>query len=230
VPEWEPDQRLAFEKEVLGFYISGHPLARFRDLVASLGITTTAELPTKGHGARVLLFGHAAAFKETSTKSGNRMAFFTLEDMDGTVEVTVFPEPYKAAAACLRAREAILVRGRVDDGEKGRVILADDIRLLEQALAESNGRPRNGSASGEPNACRIRVAPGTDPAATLAALKGVCAEHPGRVPVFLHLHVESQEIVVRARGLAVDPSPALCAKVEALLGAGALTVEYAGRA
>lgn len=230
VPEWEPDQRLAFEKEVLGFYISGHPLARFRDLVASLGITTTAELPTKGHGARVLLFGHAAAFKETSTRSGNRMAFFTLEDMDGTVEITVFPEPYKAAAACLHSREAILVRGRVDDGEKGRVILADDIRLLEQALAESNGRQRNGSASGEPNACRIRVAPGTDPATTLAALRQVCAEHPGRVPVFLHLHVESQEIVVRARGLAVDPGPELCAKAEALLGAGAITVEYAGRA
>lgn len=158
------------------------------------------------------------------------MAFFTLEDMDGTVEITVFPEPYKAAAACLHSREAILVRGRVDDGEKGRVILADDIRLLEQALAESNGRQRNGSASGEPNACRIRVAPGTDPATTLAALRQVCAEHPGRVPVFLHLHVESQEIVVRARGLAVDPGPELCAKAEALLGAGAITVEYAGRA
>jgi DNA polymerase-3 subunit alpha len=229
-PEWDDDQRLAFEKEVLGFYISGHPLTRFRGLVEPLGITPTAELAAKSHGARVLLFGHAAAFKETSTKSGSRMAFFTLEDMDGTVDVTVFPEPYKAAAACLRSREAILVRGRVDDGDKGRVVLADDVRLLEQALAESNGRPRNGTFSGEPNACRIRVAPGTDPAATLAALKELCAEHPGRVPLFLHLQIGSQEVVVRARGLAIDPSPELCAKAETLLGAGAITVEYAGRA
>src|SRR2546427_636568 len=136
-PEWEPDQRLAFEKEVLGFYVSGHPLARFRGVVESLGLTTTAELAAKGHAARVLLFGHATGLKETSTKSGNRMAFFTLEDMDGTVEVTVFPEPYKAAAACLSSREALLVRGRVDDGEKGRVVLADDIRPLEEALAEN---------------------------------------------------------------------------------------------
>src|SRR5436189_2863947 len=52
VPEWEPDQRLAFEKEVLGFYVSGHPLARFRGVVESLGLTTTAELATKGHGPR----------------------------------------------------------------------------------------------------------------------------------------------------------------------------------
>src|SRR5204863_337041 len=107
-PEWEPDQRLAFEKEVLGFYVSGHPLARFRSVVESLGLTTTAELAAKGHAARVLLFGHAAGLKETSTKSGNRMAFFTLEDMDGTVEVTVFPEPYRAAAACLHSREPLL--------------------------------------------------------------------------------------------------------------------------
>src|SRR2546422_11592841 len=71
-------------RSVLGFYVSGHPLARFRGVVESLGLTTTAELATKGHGARVLLFGHATGLKETSTKSGNRMAFFSLEDMDGT--------------------------------------------------------------------------------------------------------------------------------------------------
>src|SRR5439155_46240 len=99
--------------------------------------------------------------KETSTKSGNRMAFFTLEDMDGTVDVTVFPEPYKAGAAGLHSREALLVRGRVDDGEKGRVVLADDIRPLEQALAETTGRHSVGAA--EANACRIRVAAATAP-------------------------------------------------------------------
>jgi len=99
VPEWEPDQRLAFEKEVLGFYVSGHPLARFGPLIESLGITSTAALATKSAGARVLLLGHVVGLREIPTKSGNRMAFATLEDMDGTVEVTVFPEPFKAAAA-----------------------------------------------------------------------------------------------------------------------------------
>jgi DNA polymerase-3 subunit alpha len=226
VAEWDQDQRLAFEKEVLGFYISGHPLARFRGIVESLGITTTAELVAKGHGARVLLFGHAAGLKETSTKSGNRMAFFTLEDMDGMVEVTVFPEPFRAAAPVLRAREAILLRGRVDDGDKGRVILADDIRLLEQALADGTRR----AVSGEPNACRIRVPAGAGPEGTLAQLRQLCAEHPGRVPLFLHVVVDVQEVVVRARGLSVDASPELVAQAETLLGPGAVTVEYAGRA
>src|SRR5213080_378796 len=228
VPEWEPDQRLAFEKEVLGFYVSGHPLARFRGVVESLGLTTTAELAAKGHAARVLLFGHATGLKETSTKSGNRMAFFTLEDMDGTVEVTVFPEPYKAAAACLHSREPLLVRGRVDDGEKGRVVLAEDIRPLEAALAANGARHR--VATGEPSACRIRVTASREPGDALGALRQVCAAHPGRVPLFLHLLLGSQEVVVRCRGVTVDASPELCARVESLLGVDTVTVEYAGRA
>src|SRR6266850_3165069 len=130
VPEWDDDQRLAYEKEVLGFYVSGHPLARFEGVAESLGVTSSTELANRSHGARVTLFGHVAAIKETATKSGNRMAFLTLEDMTGTVDVTVFPEPYKAAAALLRAREPVVVRGRVDDGDKGRVVLAEDVRPL----------------------------------------------------------------------------------------------------
>jgi DNA polymerase III subunit alpha len=229
-PEWETDQRLAFEKEVLGFYISGHPLARYRGVVEPLGVTTSADLAAKGHGARVLLFGHATGLKETSTKGGNRMAFFTLEDMEGTVEITVFPEPFKSAAACLRSGEAVLVRGRVDDGDKGRVVLAEDVRLLEQALAESGGRPRNGGGASEPNACRIRVTPGEDPSAALAAVRQLCAEHPGRVPVFLHLVLGGQEVVVRTRSLSVDGSRELVTEGETLLGPGAVSVDYAGRA
>jgi len=229
-PEWEADQRLAFEKEVLGFYISGHPLARYRDVVEPLGVTTTADLAAKGHGARVVLFGHANGLKETSTKGGNRMAFFTLEDMEGTVDITVFPEPFKTAAACLRSGEAVLVRGRVDDGDKGRVVLAEDVRLLEQALAESAGsRPKNGAAS-EPNACRIRFAPGEDPGAAMAAVRQLCDQHPGRVPVFLHLLIGGQEVVVRTRGLSVDGSKELVTEGETFLGPGNISVDYAGRA
>src|SRR5881409_2934166 len=229
-PEWDADQRLVFEKEVLGFYISGHPLARYREVVEPLGITTSADLAAKGHGARVVLFGHAAGLKETSTKGGNRMAFFTLEDMDGTVEVTVFPEPFRAAAACLRSGEAVLVRGRVDDGDKGRVVLAEDVRPLEQALAESGARPRNGAASGDQSACRIRVAPGEDPSVALAAVRQLCGGHPGRVPVFLHLVLDAQEVVVRARGLSVDGSQELVTEGETMLGRGAISVDYARRA
>ena len=226
VPEWDDDQRLTYEKEVLGFYVSGHPLARFEGVAESLGVTSTAELAARGHGARVTLFGHVAALKETATKSGNRMAFLTLEDMTGTVEVTVFPEPYKAAAPYLRARDPIVVRGRVDDGDKGRVVLAEDIRLLEQSLTGA-GRARTG---GEATACRVRVRAAGDSAERLASLRRLCDEHPGAVPVFVHVLLPTTEVVVRARGVSVDVTKELVAKIEELLGAGATAIDYAGRA
>jgi DNA polymerase-3 subunit alpha len=155
------------------------------------------------------------------------MAFLTLEDMAGTVEVTVFPEPYKAAAPYLRGRDPVIVRGRVDDGDKGRVVLAEEVRLLEQSLAGGAGRPRNG---GEATACRVRVPGGDDSAERIAALRRLCEEHPGGVPVFVHVLLPTTEVVVRARGVSVEATPDLVTRLEELLGAGAATIDYAGRA
>jgi DNA polymerase III alpha subunit len=152
------------------------------------------------------------------------MAFLTLEDMTGTVEVTVFPEPYKAAAPYLRGREPVVVRGRVDDGDKGRVVLAEEVRLLEQSLA---GRARNGA---EATACRVRVRGGEDSGARIAALRQLCEEYPGGVPVFVHVLLPTTEVIVRARGVSVDVTRDLVARLEELLGAGAATIDYAGRA
>src|SRR6059036_1021323 len=224
VPEWPDDQRLAYEKEVLGFYVSGHPLAQYAAVIESLGVTTSGDLATRSHGARVTLLGHVAALKETATKSGNRMAFVTLEDMAGTVEVTVFPEPFKAAAPYLRSREPLVVRGRIDDGDKGRVILAEDVRLLEQALGGA-ARPR--AAGAEPGACRIRVAADGDPEGRLAALRRICEAHPGGVPVFVHVLLAGQEVVIRARGCSVDAAPELVSEFETLLGPATLSIDYA---
>src|SRR3989475_3023744 len=225
VAEWDSDQRLEFEKEVLGFYISGHPLARYASMVESFGITSTSEIAAKSAGARVLLFGQVAALKETATKSGSRMAFVTLEDMVGTVEITVFPEPFKAAAEHLRGRQPVLVRGRIDDADKGRVVLADDIRPLEAVLA-ADGRGAVKSSS-EPNAVRVRIRPAGDPRESIAALRTICGNHPGPVPVFVHLLLPAQEVVVRTRGLAVDAAPDLVAELNERFGDGAVTVDHA---
>jgi DNA polymerase III subunit alpha len=227
VPEWDADQRLAFEKEVLGFYVSGHPLARFRDAAVLKGATVSGELASRPTGARVWLFGHVVALKETSTKSGNRMGFVTLEDTEGTIEVTVFPEPFKAAVEALRSREALWIRGRIDDGDKGRGVLAEDVRLLETVLGESGGGP---VSAGEPNAVRVRVPGGADPRATVAAVREICAGHRGRVQLFLHVVLPSEEVVVRAKGVLVDASAELCERLGALLEPSAITIDYAGRA
>ena len=97
-----------------------------------------------------------------------------------------------------------MVRGRIDDGDKGRLVLAEDVRLLELAL-DAGARPR--AAGGEPGACRIRIVADADAEARLAALRKMCETHPGGVAVFVHLVLAGQEVVVRSRGCSVDPTP-----------------------
>jgi DNA polymerase-3 subunit alpha len=227
IPEWEADQRLAYEKEVLGFYLSGHPLARFRDEAQRLRATPIADIAQRPVAARLTLLGQITALKEIPTKSGERMAFATLEDMTGSVELTVFPAPFKAAAPTLRAREPVVVRGRVDETEKGRVVLAEDIRPLGDVppAKPEAPEPADDWPGAEPQTCRIRVPAGGESEALLESVRRLCGEHPGRVPLFVHLLLPGQEVVVRVKGLAVDPAPGLVTKVEALLGQGSVLVE-----
>jgi len=258
VPEWPREELLAAEKEVLGFYLSGHPLDEFRELAARLKTVSASELAARPTASRVLLLGLVGALTENATKSGNRMAFATLELVDGSVPLTVFPEPYRACSVALRHPGPVLVRGRIDDSDKGRVVLAEEVKPLDEATiagvrASGNGgttvvnRPEAGRQESGPgmfgggrdengaHTCRIRVRP--DPAGspavsddTLASVRSICEAHPGSTPVFVHVLLADQEVVVRAKGLSVAADPALVAKVESLLGPGSILVEYAGRA
>ena len=213
---------------MLGFYLSGHPLARFREEALRLKATPLADLGQRAVGGRLTLLGQVTALKEITTKSGERMAFATLEDMTGSVELTVFPAPFKTAAALLRSREPIVVRGRVDETDKGRVVLAEDIRPLGDAAAPVKTEavePADDWRGAEPHTCRIRVPANGESEALLESVKRVCGEHPGRVPLFVHLLLPEQEVVVRVKGPGVHPAPDLVTKVEALLGRGSVLIE-----
>jgi DNA polymerase III subunit alpha len=247
VPEWPRDELLAAEKEVLGFYLSGHPLDEYRELAVRLRAVSASELATRPPASRVLLLGLVGQLTENATKSGNRMAFATLELVDGSVSLTVFPEPYRACAVALRHRGPVLVRGRIDDSDKGRVVLAEEVQPVDEAVIAGARLPTNGTATARAGSdagasdgrraedgahtCRIRVHAGPDGSGeTLASVRDICGAHPGPTPVFVHVLLADQEVVVRAKGLSVEPEPELVAKIEGLLGPGSILVEYAGRA
>jgi DNA polymerase-3 subunit alpha len=219
LPEWEPDQRLLYEKEVLGFYLSGHPLRRVWPRALQLGVTAIAQLATAADGARVALCGLVTALREVNTKNGNRMGFVTLEDVEGSVELTVFPEAFRQSAGHLRGGAPLLVRGRVEGSSTARKVLADDIRPLpDEELPVAAAAPRG---------CRVRVGAGIRPD-DLDALRDVLARHRGPVPVMVHVDAGEREVVIRSRSIRVSPSPALIADVEALLGAGTISFGVLG--
>ena len=246
MPEWPREELLAAEKDVLGFYLSGHPLDEYRDLAQRLKTVSAAELATRPAASQVRLLGLVSGLTENATKSGNRMAFATLELVDGSVPLTVFPEPYRACSVALRHGGPLLVRGRVDDSDKGRVVLAEEVKPLDEATiaaaraTQNDGGPLGGGndafADAPPretvaHTCRVRVRPGpTGADEMLASVRRICESHPGPTPLFVHVLLADQEVVVRAKGLSVAPGPQLVAKVEGLLGPGSILVEYAGRA
>jgi DNA polymerase-3 subunit alpha len=226
---------LAYEREVLGFYLSGHPLEQYREMARRIGALSAVDLAARSTGARVLLLGQVSAFSESTTKSGNRMAFATLELVDGGVPLTIFPEPYRSCAGALRHRGPVIVRGRADDSDKGRVVLAEEIKPLEDAMGNlapaGNGNGHGNGNGAAAHACRIRVSAAAAALPDLlASVKTACREHEGRIPLFLHVLLPEQEVVVRVKELAVDPAADLVTKVEGLLGPGSILVEYAGRA
>ena len=227
VPEWSQDDMLSYEKEVLGFYLSGHPLEQYREIGRKLGAATASELFARAVGARVLLLGQISAATESSTKSGNRMAFATLDLVDGSLPLTVFPEPYRTCADALKRRGPVVVRGRIDDSDKGRVILAEEIRPLEEMLEAAREKGAESSAL----ACRMRVRVSEQDMETLlATVRAICQEHPGSTPLFLHVLLREQEVVIRAKDVSVEPDAALCSEIERLLGQGSMLVEYGGGA
>jgi len=118
VEEWSLQERLTFEKEALGFFLTGHPLREFEgDLrrYGAVGIRSILETQTD---TEVTVGGFIATRKEIQTKKGERMAFLTLEDDSGTLEVIVFPEVYRQGVALLPADEPVVVKGKLELAEE----------------------------------------------------------------------------------------------------------------
>jgi DNA polymerase-3 subunit alpha len=133
--EWPENVLLANEKEALGFYITGHPLARHSASIKRFATCDTAGLAERRDGEEVSLCGIVAGIKELTTKKGDRMAFVTFEDLSGFVETVIFPEVYMAAIDLLKNDEPLLVRGTVDAGEE------------PQDEGEGQGNGKGGGAS-----------------------------------------------------------------------------------
>ncbi|MCR4401440.1 MAG: DNA polymerase III subunit alpha [Firmicutes bacterium] len=135
VPEFGERERLAMEKELLGLYVSGHPLqgvaAKLREHV-SAQVATLADHPD---GDEVSVGGIITAFRKTVTKStGQPMAFFTLEDLTGSVEVVVFPRVYEECFRFIAEDAIVLVHGRLDMKEEGAKILANVVLPFSQEI------------------------------------------------------------------------------------------------
>jgi DNA polymerase-3 subunit alpha len=131
--EWPEKERLAYEKEALGFFVSGHPLGPYEKVLNKFATVDTLSLKESMDKTGVRIGGTVRSVKTIRTKKGDPMAFLTLEDMGGSVEVVVFTSVYQAVSHLLVEDTPILVQGQAQRDENAVKILADTIIHLDEA-------------------------------------------------------------------------------------------------
>src|SRR5437016_3931050 len=139
------EELLTMEKEMLGLYISDHPLHRWQPVLAQRVTAQLGQLVDLPDRKEVVVGGLVGGVKRTITRSGSAMAFLTLEDLTGSVEVVVFPRVYEQQGYALKRDAVVLLRGRVDIEEQTAKLLCEEIL----SLPPSPDAPADGAAAGE---------------------------------------------------------------------------------
>ena len=213
VGEWEKSVLLAAEREMLGLYVSDHPLLGVEHVLATSADCTIAALTTdetRQDGAVVTVGGLVSGLQRKVTKQGNPWALATLEDLEGAIEVMFFPATYQQCATLLAEDAIVLVRGRLDRREDVPKLIA-----MEVTVPDLSEGPHG------PVVLTLAATRCTPP--VVEKLREILATHPGVTEVRLQLQSGARTTVLRLDdGLRVTPSPALFGDLKALLGSACL--------
>jgi DNA polymerase-3 subunit alpha len=196
IEEFPENQLIAFEKETIGFYTSRHPLSRYQEEISKYTDLDTSALPKLQNGVEVKVCGLVSGLKEIVTKKGDRMAFLTLEDMKGFIEVILFPEVFKNALPYLRGGNPLLVKGTLDLSEEHIKIKGMEVRSLPEA------------PSSPAKSVHLRIPISSFSSPQLEELKDVIVANRGSSQVFLHFidAKNGETIVALSARYRVDPS------------------------
>jgi len=215
LPEWTEDQLLASEKELIGFYITSHPLVRYEEAAGRFSTCRTDSLSEVADAKEVKLCGIIGTIKQTMTKKGDRMAYLSVEDLHGSVEVIVFPDLYQTAAALITPESVVQVTGMLDRGEKATRVKATKLVSLADLMVNGYSRVTLHLSSSETTSD------------SLLQLRQVLHRYPGACPVYLELTIpdHSESVIAIGPELRVLPSDRLVDDVEALVGKGAVSLQ-----
>jgi DNA polymerase-3 subunit alpha len=213
VEEWDKATLLGFEREMLGLYVSDHPLFGVEHVLAAAADTTVAALTTGeelADGTVVTVGGLLTTVTRKLTKRGDPWAVVTLEDLEGSVEVLVFPSAYQSVGHLLAEDAVVLVRGRVTRRDEAVSLAALDVTLPDLSRGARG-----------PLLLRLPDRSVTPP--LVARLREVLRAHPGTTEVQLAVSSRGRVRLLRLDdGLRVAPTTELMADLKELLGPAAI--------
>jgi len=206
VKEWPEPQLLSFEKDMLGFYVSGHPLARYAKQLKRFVSCSTSNLYEHQDQDTIKIVGLIAKIKQTLTRAKQeKMAILKLEDLNGVVEALVFPRAYQKISRYIQPNTVVHIRGTLNLKEDTPKIIVEDLFPFEEIYKLITAMNINLSAIREN---------------TFESLKALLAEYRGNIPIYLHLDTPAKSRVqlVVGQNLYVSPSEKLIEEIDNLLG------------
>ncbi len=214
VPDWSGQEKLSGEKEMLGFYITGHPLDQFMDKVRELATHTSSNVEGLAKNTEVALCGILTSVQRRRSKEGKLWASMQIEDLEGSMEAMVFSTQYERLLPALAEDKAVLVRGLVLPEENAPPkISVQDIVPLEVARVSM------------PSLISIRVPMnGSGDADRASSLRRLFEQKPGETEVRLRLEKPRDFSVVMDVTVRVRPDKEFCAEIARICGAEAMEI------
>ncbi len=208
IDEWSEKQLLTLEKESLGFYITGHPLSGYEDLLEKFTNANSIVLKEKNDGEKIRIGGMVRDTKIIKTKKGDLMAFVNLEDMHGSVEVTVFSSVYGKVYDLLVEDSSILVQGQLQKGENYIKILADTVIPMDKA-----DETWTASVHFKIDMTRVEKS-------LLLELSEILKKHPGSCRAYIHLlnPDKTETIIAFSESMKLKAGSAMTREINRFLG------------
>lgn len=210
LPEWPEPELLAFEKEMLGLYVTSHPLRSYEMLIHRLSTLELNDYADLKDGTLVNVIGIITEAKKIYSRKGEAMAFLKLETLQGPIEMTVFSRLYAEKRDLLQEDSIVACKARVTIRDEKPSLIAENLVTIEEAeslLAQS---------------FHVRLAEDQQVPEIVHELAVLLGQHPGKCDVFLHcLHPVGEVIIHATSACLVNPTGQLHAQVAALLGEGA---------
>ncbi len=205
---WPQKIKLAFEKEMLGLYVSDHPLLSVGQSLAAATTTTISQLDDLADKTSVTVGGLVAGITRRWTRNGDPMIFFQLEDLEGSVEVVAFPRTVNDYGHAIIADAVVIVSGHLD--HRG-----DEVKVMAREIKELEIR--------DDSTVRLKTAASSLTPEMVARLKTILSNHPGPAPVYLNMTSEQGVKVLKLSDAhRVEPRTALFAELKELLGPSAI--------
>jgi DNA polymerase-3 subunit alpha len=206
--EWSEKELLSYEKESLGFYISGHPLSRFEKEIRHFTNVNTQTLQDIKNGREISIAGVISKYRTQVTKKGDTMAFATLEDLHGSVEMIVFPDVYKTSVSLIEGEEPVLIKGNISAEDDSTKIIAKEIFPLSNISERLSSK------------VHINIQAVGLEKDTLIRLKEILSASKGRNNLFLHLFFpdKSQINIGVDKTFQVTPDDSMIKEIESLFG------------